>query len=263
MGARISPGFTIIETVLFLAVTGLLVMGVLIGTGSALNKQRYQDSIETFKNTIQSQYADLGSVRNSRDNNWDCDALAQTTMGGSQIRGQSDCFIVGKLMRIDATNMTTYTVLATEKASLTGNDIEKLDTNYNYAVSTTETDIRKMEWGTQLAWPVSGTSSKSPSTPRAIDILFIRSPDSGSIYTFSKDVTPGDDEVSQTTFTDIIKAGTASFPGQGARRLCVQSTGLFPSGESSIYINSFASSASAVEVQSNEFMAAQGITTRC
>lgn len=264
MGARISHGFTIIETVLFLSVTGLLVMGVLIGTGTALNRQRYRDSVESFKDLMQTQYAEMGSVKNARSNTWNCDASATPTTGGTEIRGQSDCLIVGRYMRIEGQDISIYTVLARQTSTtVRANDIATLDNNYAYNVSLDGVETRKMEWGTQLAWPTSGAGSKSPSAPRLIGILFIRSPESGGIYTFTSDTIPAEDSIGQATFKSIINAGVASFPGQGQRNLCVQSSGLFPSGDMSVYLSDYAASASSVEVRSNDFMSDQGISTRC
>ena len=262
MGIRISPGFTIIETMLFLAVTGLLIMGVLIGTGNTLNTQRYRDSVESFKNLLQSQYADLGSVRNDRSNTWNCDSTAKPIVGGTVIRGQSDCVIVGKYLRIDKGDVTIHTVLARKTGTGTGTDIQKLDANYAYNVSSAEVEKRSMEWGAQIAWPKSGMGAQSPTTPRTLGIFIVRSPDSGSIYTFTSNSVPAVDSVNQATFTSIIAAGTG-IPGQGERRICVVSSGLSPSGDMAIVIGGYAASTSAIEVQSNDFMKSVGGSPQC
>lgn len=261
MGARISPGFTIIETVLFLSVTGLLVMGVLIGTGSALNTQRYRDSVESFKDLLQTQYSELASVKNSRTNTWSCDSAAAPATG-TVIRGQSDCYLVGKYVRIEQGDVTIYTVLARQSGTSTGTDIAKLDSNYTYNIDSTVTDEGAMEWGTQIAWPASGGGSRTPTNPRSIGLLFIRSPDSGSIYTFSSDTVPAKTAINQATFTDLINPGATS-PGQGGRTLCVMSSGLAPSSDTAVYINPYAASASAVEVRSNDYLQSIGDSTRC
>lgn len=263
MGTRISSGFTIIETMLFLAVTGLLVMGVLIGTGSALNTQRYRDSIESFKGLLQKQYADLGSVRNSRSNDWNCDSAANPTQGGSIIRGQSDCLIVGKYMRIQGGTVAVYPVLARQTGSTSGlADITALDTSYAYHISTSEKESLSMEWGTQIAWPATGSGAQSPTTPRSMGLLFVRSPESGSIYTFTSDSAPAEAAINQGTFTSMIAPG-ATIPGRGSRTICVLSSGLFPAGDMAIHLTQYAASASAVEVRSNDFIRAQGWTTQC
>lgn len=250
---------------LFLAVTGLLVLGILIGTGTALNNQRYRDAVETFKNLMQEQYADLGSVQNGRDNTWSCNAAALPSPGGDTIRGQSDCLLVGKYMRIDGRDITIYPVLAYKTGSATPgsiSDIDVLDSQYAYNVARTEVNEAQMEWGTQISWPRSGSGARTPNYPRTLGLLFIRSPETGSIYTFSSDTVPDKTAINQATFTDLINAG-ATIPGQAARQICILSSGLFPTGDTGIYLTQFAAASSAVEVRSNNFIQSQGGTTRC
>lgn len=255
MGARVSSGFTIIETMLFLGITGLLIVGVLVGTGVSLNNQRYKDAVETFKGDLQQQFADLGSVYNSRSNTWSCDAAAQPVEEGQVIRGQSDCLIVGRYMRIQESDIQLYTVLARENVGSPprSSDIETLSRNYVYNVASAEAEQKQLEWGTALAWPRQGAGSEQ-SGPRSIGILFIRSPETGNIYTFTDNAVPEDvASINSETFTRMMIAD-AVIPGRGQRTLCVQSGGLFVGGDMAISINQFAASASAIEMRSNDWM---------
>lgn len=265
MSARTSQGFTIIETMLFLAITGMLIIGVMIGVGASIDRQRYKDAVASFKDLIQSQYADLGSVMNDRTNTWTCDANAATTTGGTTIRGQSNCFLVGKYLRIEKGDIDTYTILATERPSMvtTGTDISRLDVNYIYNSSKVSTQKNAMEWGTQIAWPKTGSGSQSPQTPRSLGILFIRSPETGNIYTFTSDTVPLKTAVTHGTITSIINASTTTSPGQGAKTICILSSGMITTGDESIFISPYAASASAIEGQTNDYMQTQGVTTRC
>lgn len=263
MGARISSGFTIIETMLFLAVTGLLIMGALIGTGTALSNQRYRDSVETFKNLVQAQYAELNSIKNDRSDAWACGASAKP-VAGDEYRGQSDCLIVGRYMVINEGDISIFNVLAREKAVATTKspDIEVLKDNYTYNVAD-GVENRTMEWGTKIAWPSAGTGSRTPTTPRTIGVLFMRSPDSGRVYTFSNDTVPLEAEaINSATFTSMMTEGDA-IPGQGQRTMCVASSGGILGGDRAVFIGSSASTASAVEVRSNETIETLGGATQC
>lgn len=263
MGARISSGFTIIETMLFLAVTGLLIMGALIGTGTALSNQRYRDSVETFKNLVQTQYAELNSIKNDRTNAWTCGATAKP-VAGDEYRGQSDCLIVGRYMIIDEGDISIFNVLARENAvtTTTSPDITVLRNNYTYNVAD-GVENRTMEWGTKIAWPSSGTGSRTPTSPRTMGILFMRSPDSGRVYTFSSDTVPVEPAaINNATFTSMMFAGNA-IPGQGQRTVCVESSGGILGGDRAVYMGASASTASAVEVRSNQTITSLGGDTQC
>jgi len=263
MSARHSPGFTIIETVLFLSVTGLLILGVLIGAGASINRQRYRDAVESFKEVLQTQYADLGSLRNDRTGTWRCDTAAVATAGGAGAvaRGQSECLMVGKYVRIDKADITIYKVLAREKTSaVKGNDVTRLASNYAYNISTDDIETRTLDWGTSIGWPMNGSGVRPSGT--TLGILMIRSPDSGSIYTFTNNAIPPKTGITQATFTDMIVPGAVT-PGQAARTVCVVSNGLVTTGDMSIHIDSFAASASAIDTQTNEYIKSQGLVSQC
>lgn len=256
MSVRISTGFTIIETMLFLGVTGLLIMGALIGTGTALNNQRYRDAVETFKATIQNQYAELGSIKNDRSNQWSCGSDAKP-VEGSAYRGQTDCFIVGRYMVITQGEIAIYTVLAHENggASPKATDIQGLKTNYTYNVIANGVELRTMEWGTEIGWPTDGPEAKAQQVPASLALLFIRSPQTGNVYTFSSnDVPSSPDAINSEDLAGIMSDGYATpATGMGERTICVVQPGAFAvGGDRSIVIAPQASTASAVETRTND-----------
>ena len=106
MSAQSQTGFTIVETMLFLAVAGLLTMGILVGSGAAINQQRYRDSVNSLKSFVQDQYSDVTNVVNSRDNQWSCGSNADVVEAGdaeAQARGTSNCVLLGRYITVDNT----------------------------------------------------------------------------------------------------------------------------------------------------------------
>lgn len=247
MSTLYKSGFTIIETMLFLAVTGVLVVAILAGTGTSINIQRYRDSVSTFKAGLEQQYSDVTAVRNEvRAANVSCDinAAISTSSGAPLPRGQSDCVVLGRYLTIVDTDITSSTVIGNNSAAepLYATDIMELQA-YKLSVLATSTETSKLEWGARIAWPSSGAGATSPTMPRQIGLLILRSPTSGLTYTFSSNE-------ANMPLQDIIKAGD-TVPGQSQQRLCIDSDGGFEGGLA-VVIGAYASTASSIQVRSND-----------
>lgn len=263
-------GFTIIETLLFLAITGLLVATLLGGVGIALNNQRYNDSVQAFKLFLQNQYSDLANVYNDRDSSWQCNSSAATTQpnGGGQVPGQSDCFLMGRYITIDNSALTQTDVVGRSNGgTVTGDDVD-LFANYNLNVSKVYTERSTLEWGARIAWPLSGDGSRPAGTSRSMALLLLRSPTSGTIYTFTSDTAIAPEAVTQTNLRNmIVKADTgttaAAERGQRSRVICIDSQGLSTVGTMSIFIKPKATNAAAIETRSNEVQLSSGVSSQC
>lgn len=269
-------GFTIIETVLFLGISSFLVVALIVGTGASINTQRYVDAVETFKSVLQQQYADLGSVQNSRNDDWSCGSTASptTTAANKDNRGQSTCILVGKYLRVEDAKIAAYTVIAHPKNPMTlePNDIESLKKNYVLNVSKSEVDSTTLEWGTQIAYPAKkdvtpiseGTDYPRPASPRKLGILIVRSPDSGQVYTFTSedDGVPVEASISPATFTAMFVTGEST-PGQSGQLICINSNGLLDRNDRGVRLNPFATNASAVELVTNDFLKTSGSSLQC
>jgi type II secretory pathway pseudopilin PulG len=256
MKTPVAAGFTIIETLLVLAVTGALLTAIFATVGVSLNHQRYRDAAENLKLVMQSQYEDLNSVTNDRTNTWSCNESARLSEDTVEIRGQSDCTLVGKLVTIDDERLRIYTILAHERASATpiANDITSLRNNYALSVSTIGNENRELEWGTNIAWPrvSEGTTRGSSLTPRFVAFLFVKSPDTGQIYTFSSD----DNTLLSPSSSDIrsmLVAGT----GQRERVVCLDPNGIAPPDKLAVVVARYAAVPNAIELRSNELLRAE------
>jgi type II secretory pathway pseudopilin PulG len=269
MGNLKQAGFTIIETTLFLGISSFLIVTLIAGTGNSVNVQRYNDAVQTLKSTIQRQYGDLSSVQNSRDDNWSCGTNAAPIQTGTikQNRGQSNCLLLGKYVRLEDDKIDIYTVTGYQKAntSLT-DDVSLLKANYQLNISADTIESSTLEWGTKISNPkvMNNAPNPLPQNPRKVGILVVRSPDSGQIYTFtnSDNNVPAKAGVGSVSLANMLVTGD-SIPGQGQRVLCVNSGGLQANDGQAIVISQFATSASSVEMQTNDYMAKSGSGIRC
>lgn len=260
MGTKRSAGFTIIETTLFLAISGVLVVALLAGTGASLGAQRYRDAAETFKSLLQQQYSDLTSIKNSRDSSLSCGSNASPSTGGTaENRGQSDCVLIGKYVRIQDSDISLYTVLGYQIDEIIGlNDVNDLKQNYALNISKPTTQTSIMEWGTRIAWPVTqlagGPSTLGATAPREFGMLVVRSPQSGQIYTFTSNDVPDESGVGNATFTALLVEGK-HIPGQGEQLVCIDSKNFLGPTDRGVYIKSYASGSTAIEIVTNQYMA--------
>lgn len=216
-------GFTIVETMLFFAITGLLIMGILVGTGSSINIQRYRDSVTSLQSFLQLQYSNVANVSNDSLTN-NCDGVSN--------RGQSGCVILGKYITIiNGKTIETKDVLGNDTSSSTdaSDDLSSLK---NAAITTSNvgTETYDLEWGSSVAYK---TSDNQPY------ILILRSPSSGTIRTFISKTTPLNGDI------ELILEDREALNQEA--QLCVNSNGLFTGNTMAVKIDKNATSASGVE----------------
>lgn len=231
-------GFTIIETMMFLAITGVLAVGILMGTGAAINQQRYRDSLNSLQSLVQEQYSKATDVANTRDASWRCDnAAAISQTGATEPRGTSDCIILGRLMSVDTTGQTiALRDVVGRRASgavTQPSDVEELKTNYSITVSPIDADSQTMPWSTMVVKP-------KTSVPQPTTILIIRSPLSGNMLTFAA-------ASATTDLKTLISNGPLTTPLD----LCVDpGNGVAVAATLGVRIDAYAAGQSAVQVSS-------------
>ena len=221
---------------MFLAITGVLAVGILVGTGAAINQQRYRDSVNSLQSMIQDQYSKATNIDNGRDNTWRCDSAAAISQSGAtEPRGTSDCMILGRLMTVasDGQALEFRDVIGRRvgTGAAQSSDVAELTTNYAVVASPVEADSETMPWSTTIVKPTT-------TTPQPTTILIIRSPLSGTMLTFAKDSTV-------TDLTSLMKDGQLTKP----LPLCVSpGAGVAVAAQLGVRVSAFAASQSAVQV---------------
>lgn len=235
MGMSNKHGFTIIETMLFLAISGALTVAVLVGAGASISQQRYRDSVNSLSNFLQQQYSDVTSVRNDRDSAWSCNAVTGPVVDqtGGTSRGATECVVVGKYVSLSDKTVTVQTVIG--KASVIGgtSDIDTLN-NSELAVTDLDKQTYTVEWGAAM--------QKADKTPSATTMLIVRSPVTGSIRTFI------DESGANQPIASMVDVARLRVPAN----ICVDSSGMFDGKRFEILIIPNASSATGVKVNGDQ-----------
>lgn len=180
---RVRRGFTIVEVSIFLAVTGLLFIGITVGVQNSIFQQRYTDAVQGFADFLRNAYSDVLNVQ---------------SLG----RGNSDLAIYGKMItfntrRIDQGSdneqeIRMYNVVGDADSDCGDGDIIKMlkcvkasvvyrndpaERNEGYELAGVVEEYRP-RWGTRIQ-----KTNNSPQTDFSGVVLIVRSPESGRVYT--------------------------------------------------------------------------------
>lgn len=184
MGSIGTRGFTVIELMLFLGITGALFAALMIGSNSTISQQRYRESVRDYGALLQDQYAEVLNTRNERDSKWRCvEGVVNPDPISGEYRGTSRCVLLGKAIEVtdDGTNVKVTSVIgyaADEEGALQG-DIETLVAYAPKIPDDYDTNLTRVSWNSQLM-----TTDGQPSTA---SFLILRSPASGLIRVFASD----------------------------------------------------------------------------
>lgn len=182
---RRESGFTIIETSLVLAITGLIVTLVLVGIGNSLNQQRYTDAVNQTLDFFRGQYAQTINVQNDRSSQEGCDT-GGVSDDGQMSRGASECLLVGRVVSGeqvgDSYQVTVRNVLALRDPSNDADIHKKTDDEVLRASSLRSSPMvlttYQLDWGARLLRPGSDT-------PATFTLMLVRTPISGTVKTFA------------------------------------------------------------------------------
>ncbi len=221
-GRDVASGFTIIEVMLVLAVTGFLFVGILGGMSGSLARQRYKDAVQDTADNFRRMYSYVVDTQvYSRDNDSVCYGLTSDAIEGSSLvsnnkntgRGRSDCVVYGLVATIANSHIEfteligkEYEVVREEVAKNDGKDTDMLkdievlqlaDAN-NVVASANSSgactsiglvnllEASDSRWGTRIL--------DTNGNELAATILIFRSPKTGIIRTYVMDGTPRDND---------------------------------------------------------------------
>jgi type II secretory pathway pseudopilin PulG len=186
MSGVFKAGFTIIETMLFLGITGLLVVGILAGAGASINVQRYHDSVSSVESVVQGLYTSVDDVVNDRTDSMSCPISGDPS---AVPVGQSDCVVLGQFMSISGNDTSISTVIGYSSTIIPDPSTPDSVILKSYTLSLLDTSTVKsaLDWGATIK-------------PSFLGILVLRSPSSGLNYTYTTNN-------SNDTLSDMIASG--------------------------------------------------------
>lgn len=175
---RKSSGFTIIEVLLFLAVSAALIMGIMLSASKSVDQQRYEDSVQNFSEFLRTIYSEVSNPRGK-----------DSGTGG----GRSNYAMYGKLVTFGEAaehnpenRIFVYDVVgATNEDDEQGTTIELLKL-LNADVIERKNDVTKViakssdysvNWDARVEKPDHNKFVGA--------LLIVRSPVSGTIFTYS------------------------------------------------------------------------------
>lgn len=176
-----SAGFTIIEVMLFLGMTGMLFLMVFLGTGSMASRQRFTDSTDNLQAFFQSQYDQVLNGVNTRDGTTVC-AAETIRPGASKV-----CLLLGKIIvKENATTLKTYYVMSTTKLpdNLVGTGVSDVDKLKGVTLDVSAEDSTyELKWGAEVDSLTRSTHPYpvGPGRGEVKAIAFLRVPDSEHI----------------------------------------------------------------------------------
>jgi type II secretory pathway pseudopilin PulG len=186
VGSR-QAGFTIVEISLFMAITGMLFLIAVLGTGNTIRTVRFTDSGRSLEAFAQKQYDDLINGLNNRDNQVSCNNGTIDTTTGSAL-GTSNCLLIGKLVVFtqSSPDVKVYNVVGTEPGSVNyaQSDDALISAFAPKTITTTAVASYTVPWGA----PLVGFKRLSDSTATN-GLLLIRSPKSTRIVSYTFKVT--------------------------------------------------------------------------
>ncbi len=187
-------GFTIVELIIFLAISGLLLTMAMIGSGNLARNARYSDSVNSFHSMMQRTYEEVANGVNTRQENED-----DCVTGGGQSRapGTDVCLLLGKVISFNYNNGTTATVRYVTDSPVayltTGTPQQQISASFP-RVNDTASEVYELSWGASFQVASRETVPSvaahnlmiKPGTNRAIinNVAFLRSPSGSQIIPY-------------------------------------------------------------------------------
>lgn len=196
--SKMRRGFTLIEVALFLAVTGLLFAGVMVGVQNSIWQQRYNDTVQNFANFLRNVYSEVSNPQSSGNGRSEELAIYGKLISFGEKRG-----LDGAELDANTQKVFVYDVVGDVNAAKVGSGsiielLEKLDANA--VVRTKDKDGVTVNaklagivesyspiWGSVIEAAKGDSEHAANNNLYKGSILIVRHPKSGAINTLVSD----------------------------------------------------------------------------
>lgn len=179
-------GFTIVEVTIFLAISGVLLLMAVLGSGEMARRARFTDTVDRFNSYLQRQYEEVFNGVNGRS------AGAGGCTAGSSTGGDS-CILIGKVISFSpgATTVTSrYLRTSVLTIDTTKTLYEQIKDAAPQAIATAS-QTQELGWGATFQEASRNTArsnaahpQKSASRANINAVAFIRSPESARLLSY-------------------------------------------------------------------------------
>lgn len=250
MTQKFNSGFTIIEVVFFLAISGLMAVGLLAGMGNTVNVHRYRDSAASLQSQLQHEFTYVENISNDRDNRRFCSAsagISTITSATTSPRGTTDCMMLGKLVAVEGSKISSYPVIGYGTIDEGKSDIVNLQ-NLTLRVDTEGKIQTGNKWGGEVVYPIS-TPGGSRGESRNFYLLIVRSPKSGGIYAFSSSSNPN----TPAKLKAMVREDSAGNDyGRTRQILCIKKDGFVASSMLGVSLEANITNPNGIQILSND-----------
>lgn len=220
MGTKRDSGFTIIEVILFFAVSAALLVGIVAATGGAVGNARFTDSLKGIESFTQRQYEEVLSGVNTRSTSIVCGSSASTTPGASS------CLLLGKIIMFtqNSSQVKTYFITGTTPLIPPANNlnVNQIISLYIPQVISTGGESYELPWGAMF------NSGKRADNNSIDSIAYVRSPTSSQIevYLFRGIPRDGNGDITTAGLTGALTSYATTT--QSSATFCINAASALP-----------------------------------
>lgn len=250
MSTRVKTlGFTIIEVILVMATTSALAIAIIVYSQASITNQRYNDSINSFRDFLQTKYDQLDSL--SIGNLARSDYCGSGSDESYKDRGRTGCFMIGFLIRILEVEGDGDTTLTVDRILIREHKLTesiKADPSVTDSALYSSSDVLLSTVGFEqesyeLPWEASVKSPLS-SNPAQVTIAIIKSPINGSVKTYSMSSSIATHATNGFAFSSLMTDQNL----KNTTELCVYPKGVSFNNIRAVVIRPNASNSSGVEI---------------